>query len=562
MISKVRIENFRSIEDQVISFQNLTALVGHNNSGKSNILRAISTCLGKEWQSVSDFSLEDFIDYDTSRDIVIELEFDPPLEYRGFKYEDPVAVPVLRFALTRYKQTTKEHAKGDLRLESKPLDHERNPVRVLAEAPKAGKQRRYEPLTKIPKELKRQLPLIHIDTTRDLAQQMPAARYSLLRRMLEDIADEIDADTISIDGRSVNRREEFERRLSEVIDVLRVPSFTELEDAIRDAAIENLGIGPDDSDLFRLEFGLFSPMDFFKAMEIWIQENGLRYLAESLGQGAQNAIVLSIFQAYERFKKTGAVFLIEEPEMYLHPQRARAFYDTLRRISEDNQVIYTTHSAYFTSVPHFDEIRIVSKKQGHRTVVKRSELHDTQDLRDRLDQQIDPERSELFFADHVILVEGPTEKMAFPVWAERLGVDLNRLNISVIEVGGKKSLPLFADVVASLAIPLTVVFDTDSSDFGSQRDEEAEFNRKMVDRESAGVRVIPTDPSYEKAYRTQIGEELFLTLTNRYPGQSKPIRAVRIARDPDAPIPAFCRAVFEPWTDYHNDYSEGRTAGE
>jgi predicted ATP-dependent endonuclease of OLD family len=420
---------------------------------------------------------------------------------------------------------------------------------VLSEAPKKGKPHQFKPLTSIPGELKRQVPLIYVDTDRSLVQQIPSARYSLLRRLLEDVAEEIERDEMVVGGESQPRKAEFEKRLQAVIDVLRVPAFIDLEDTIRKEAVHNLGVLPDESDMFRLEFGLFSPMDFFKAMEIWIQERGRRFLASSLGQGAQNAIVLAIFQVYERFKKRDAIFLIEEPEMFLHPQQSRAFYDTLRGISENNQVIYTTHSSHFTSVPHFNEIRRVAKDASQRTTVVQSSLSDIDRKRDRLRQQLTQDRSELFFADHVILVEGQTEQMAFPEWARRMGVDLNRRNISIIEVGGKKSLPLFLDVVSSLRISVTVVFDTDSSDFRDNREKELDFNRTLTERSGDGIRVIEMEPDYEKSYRRQIGEESYLKLCNQYPGPSKSVRAVQIARDASTQIPEFCRQVFSLWNE-------------
>ena len=40
-LKSIRIENFRSIADVSVEFENFTELVGANNSGKSTILRAI-----------------------------------------------------------------------------------------------------------------------------------------------------------------------------------------------------------------------------------------------------------------------------------------------------------------------------------------------------------------------------------------------------------------------------------------------------------------------------------------------------------------------------------------
>lgn len=44
--------------------------------------------------------------------------------------------------------------------------------------------------------------------------------------------------------------------------------------------------------------------------------------------------------------------------------------------------------------------------------------------------------AEAFFADYVILVEGPSEEMLYRTLANQMGIDLDRLNISVLCVNG------------------------------------------------------------------------------------------------------------------------------
>jgi putative ATP-dependent endonuclease of OLD family len=58
---------------------------------------------------------------------------------------------------------------------------------VLARAPKKGEQRQYKPLVGIPAELREQIPLIHIGVNRSLAEQLPSARQSMLRRLFDDV---------------------------------------------------------------------------------------------------------------------------------------------------------------------------------------------------------------------------------------------------------------------------------------------------------------------------------------------------------------------------------------
>lgn len=78
-IKKVRISNYRSIKDTIeLDFSNLTALVGPNNSGKSNILWCINKILGQETDPSSIFTEKDVYMQDPNRDIDVEITLTSP----------------------------------------------------------------------------------------------------------------------------------------------------------------------------------------------------------------------------------------------------------------------------------------------------------------------------------------------------------------------------------------------------------------------------------------------------------------------------------------------------
>lgn len=549
MIKRVHIKNFRSIEDCEFHPPKCCALIGENSAGKTNLLCALKAVLEKEWHRVTDFAPEDVTDCDREREVSIEVEFDPPPTYEAFKGTAPVPVPILQFLLTRYKINTARAEKGDLRLEGTPLSAKGKPIQVLAKLPKRGEVPTFKPLTSIPGELKSQVPVIYVSSDRRMHSQLPSSRYSLLRRLFEGIDELVKRRPAPGTDGKMTIAELFVTKIREAVQVLRVPEFVELEELLRRHSIENLGWNPDtDMDRFALRFGLQDSLDFFKAIHLLVKDGTFDADATQLGDGAQNALVVAIFQAYEALRKEGAVFLIEEPEMYLHPHKCRLFYDTLRRISKTNQVIYTTHSPYFVAIPEYEEIRIVSRGAGGRTGMVASDLAPTPQLREKLRKEFDPERNELFFAKHVILVEGDTEKLALPEYAERLAVPLHRLGISIVEVGGKRSLQAFSEVVRSFRLPLTVVFDRDSSDFDrNQKELEEEYNQRLRTLTELGVAVVEVDPRSEEALRDFLGDALYTKLCNRYPGVSKAVRARLIAADPEAPVPDFATRILTPF---------------
>ena len=300
--------------------------------------------------------MREFFQHDTTRDIVIEVEFEPALEYRAFKSAAVTSIPMLRYTVTHYKVDAKQGKKGQRRLEMKCLDRDGEELSVLAEAPKKGKPHQYRVLATIPPEVREQVPVIFVGADRRLADQLPASGASLLRRLLEDVDAALRKTTVltEVEGNAVDRsaHDLFMERLRSALEVLRIPEFITLEETLRTRGLENLGVrsqegcGPAEVPVRASQFDGLLQLVIFR-------EAGVDIEATDMGAGAQNALILAIFQAYERLHKQGAIFLIEEPEMYLHPHRRRFFYQVMRRLSVDNQILYTTHSTHFVAIPEY-----------------------------------------------------------------------------------------------------------------------------------------------------------------------------------------------------------------
>ena len=89
MIRKIRIRNFRSIVDQTISTEEISILVGNNDAGKSNVLRALNlffngeTDHNQKFDFESDFSLLAKTGASQAKEVSIELILKLPASYRG-----------------------------------------------------------------------------------------------------------------------------------------------------------------------------------------------------------------------------------------------------------------------------------------------------------------------------------------------------------------------------------------------------------------------------------------------------------------------------------------------
>jgi predicted ATP-dependent endonuclease of OLD family len=322
--------------------------------------------------------------------------------------------------------------------------------------------------------------------------------------------------------------------------LLRTASFEALESSIKQNALQQLGFDPvKDTDKLDFFFSPFDAMDFYKSLDLRIREQGgFTISATELGEGMQNALVIAILQAFEERRKKGAILLIEEPEMFLHPQMQRSLYKTLREIGKTNQIIYTTHSPHFVSVPDYDEVLLV-RKGLDGTVVVKSDLPTNDKRREKLIKELDPERNELFFATRLLLVEGDTEKLALPEYAVKFGIDLDRQAATIVEVGGKRNLPEFASIALSFDIPVGIIYDEDSSDFKDRREEEMRFNKMLDDlaRTDGSCKVWRLSKNYEDHLRAALGEKKYQELCQKYPQVGKPTRARLIASENGLPAP-------------------------
>jgi predicted ATP-dependent endonuclease of OLD family len=190
------------------------------------------------------------------------------------------------------------------------------------------------------------------------------------------------------------------------------------------------------------------------------------------------------------------VFLLEEPELFLAPQAHRYMYRLFHRLAANgNQVLFTTHAPGLLNVSRLEEIHLVSRDPHGVTAVERLDPIEADD-EFRAMCEFDADRSELFFSRAALLVEGMTERIAFPYVFQALGHDIDRSAISIVDCGGKTNLPLFIKICKSAHIPHVAVFDTDVRGNKKQPPELLRLNRRL--RRAAGRdRYVDINPDFE-----------------------------------------------------------------
>jgi hypothetical protein len=193
----------------------------------------------------------------------------------------------------------------------------------------------------------------------------------------------------------------------------------------------------------------------------------------------------------------GVVYLIEEPELYLPPQTGRYLYRLLADVaSRGNQVVYSTHSPAFLNVTHLDDLVLTERHPERGTLVVQPGPLDADELL-RASSEFDAERSELFLARAVVLVEGITEKLILPFVFRALGHDADRERISIVECGGKSKMPLFIRICLATGVPFVAVHDRDAEAGEEPNPGERHLNDLIASIAGPG-RTVVLEPDFER----------------------------------------------------------------
>jgi len=233
--------------------------------------------------------------------------------------------------------------------------------------------------------------------------------------------------------------------------------------------------------------------------------------------------------------------------LYQHPSRQRHLSailldlasGTIAGVSENTQVIYTTHSPLFVGLDRFQQIRVLRKTTIDGGAAKATKLRKADmnavaaelwkatgassakftaaTLRARLHALMTPWMNEGFFADTVVLVEGEDDRAAILGVAGSLGYDFDSLGITVVPCFGKTNLDRPLLIFRQLGIPVYVVWDGDRSN----RDAKPEANRlllRLVDMpeqdwpDFVGAHSACFASNLEKTLENELGPDLFTKL--------------------------------------------------
>ena len=197
------------------------------------------------------------------------------------------------------------------------------------------------------------------------------------------------------------------------------------------------------------------------------------------------------------FSPSMVVLLFEEPEAFLHPPQQSALSRNLQKLGQEEgrQVVCSTHSAHFVSLSA-DSItsivrvrrdadgviglhqlspekwlKIADKNQAINVIAKKYRKMAKNLSGDDMEPEMEaikhalwlnPDRSTMFFADHVLIVEGATEVGFINKLMGEGRIDAPP-GVYVLDAMGKYNIHRFMNLLSSLCISHSVLHDDDNN---------------------------------------------------------------------------------------------------
>lgn len=167
----------------------------------------------------------------------------------------------------------------------------------------------------------------------------------------------------------------------------------------------------------------------------------------TLGAGLKSIYVLSLLKTYieEKDYVVPCIIMIEDPEMFLHPQLQKTASEILYQLSKKNQVIFSTHSPNMIFNFSGRQIKQVVLDEYYETIIK--ENTDVDEILNDLGYSA----NDLMNVNFVFIVEGKQDSSRLPMllkkyYSEVYDKDGNLQRIAIVPVNSCTNIKTYANL--------------------------------------------------------------------------------------------------------------------
>ncbi|MGL6127218.1 ATP-dependent nuclease [Chryseobacterium artocarpi] len=526
-ISRVQIKNFRNFLDADVFLEQKQVIIGENNVGKTNFLRAIQLILDKEF-SDSDRQLGEDDFHDSIEDAMENgAEIEISLEIRNYEHnsklvaqfadavisDDPPTLKITyRFAPERNEfgkiiNYQYQIFKGSM--EDKKFTHEDRSfiniyvIKALRDVERELKSNRNSPLYKLVKQYE-----ISKEDLEKIAGDLKDAAEGLLELdEIVHIKEALTSHFANLSGLQTDNEITF-RTFD--MDTEKLLYSLQVYMGIEERPVSELSLGL--ANLLYISLMLLLLKD--KTVITVIKEEQFNELLTNEGGEILNKLyyrseqdkyiltdeiakedsdLLYAFMDEHNYRhQPFTILAIEEPEAHLHPTLQRLIYREVLHTS-NTSVIFTSHSTHLASITPLEYIVHIRKVGLGSSIYSTKDIAISSKEKKDIERYIDAKKGEIYFGKGVILVEGITEEYFIPAVAGMLDKSLDNYGIIVCNIDSTNFKP-YIQLLQALNIPWTLCTDGDYYEL------EDYINKKKEKKQRRVYHIMETNDGRSKGW--------------------------------------------------------------
>lgn len=425
-IAEVRIQNFRNIRDTgFISLENVTTLIGKNESGKTSTLEAINSFSSEYEYTDRDLSNSTRKVDDDEKIPVISIRFeiierlvDEFYPQITEEYDAPLTITRTKFFDNSYE------AEIDAPIEVDEVELPTPNILYYDSYSLISDKATISQLENGDRSTFRNLLSLGGLSVEDLADS-PLTRYNAIEEAQNKIEDQLNE---AWSQKSLNINLNWDDS-EEIVHLL-------IQDQLNpDSAVD--------------ERPLTYPSQRSAGFQ-WFLSFYINLLSESSSSGLESKVLL-----------------LDDPAVYLHPEGKRDWLESVNEIGKEDQIVFSSHSPYLIDKRYPSRIRAVEDTPRRGTKIREdifeSDSRTLEPLRNALGVNLG---SSPFISGRQLLVEGPTEYYVIAAVANYFKQELDRdlfgwQEVSVMPVRGASNVVGQASWLESEDIDFAIMLDSD-----------------------------------------------------------------------------------------------------
>ena len=432
IINSIRVQRFRSIKDQTLECDNLTALVGPNGSGKSSFLRALELF----YAGSVNLDQDDFYNRDIEREMIITIVYSKltadalgkfsryvqdgilsiervitfsngkfTATYHGSRLQCSEFVLIRSVVSAKEKKEKYNKIRSQAQFEALPdwknTDQAQKELENWEKKNPANLERirddgQFFGFTEVAQGyLGKYTRLLFISAVRDVSVDAEDKRGSVLTDLMDLVVRNVLANKDEVN--KLNK--DTQTRYEEILDPSKLSELKSLSTSLN----KTLKTFVPDASVNLLWQPLEQISIPMPKADAKLVEDEFESSIERTGHGLQRAFIFTLLQHLElaQYKVSSEntyeegtarhgsvvempnlILAIEEPELYQHPNRQRHLSKILLQfttgptpgVAEKTQILYATHSPFFVGIDRINNIRLIRKVSAGRNMPKMSRV--------------------------------------------------------------------------------------------------------------------------------------------------------------------------------------------